>query len=45
MILSYLQDGSGSIDKNELRSLFVDLFPHFNRYVHAQRLLIYADTV
>ncbi|EDV24535.1 FGFR1 oncogene partner [Trichoplax sp. H2] len=30
---SITDDGSGSIDKNELRSLFVDLFPHFNSHM------------
>ena len=29
----WLQDGSGAIDKDELRELFVDMFPTFNKYV------------
>ena len=25
------QDGSGTIDKDELRELFIDMFPHFHK--------------
>ena len=31
--LIFLQDNNGTIDKDELRSLFVDMFPNFHRYV------------
>lgn len=33
-ILYFFQDGNGEIDKDELRDLFIDIFPAFNRYTY-----------
>lgn len=30
----FFQDGNGEIDKDELRDLFIDIFPAFNRYTY-----------
>lgn len=34
MYIIFFQDGNGEIDKDELRDLFIDIFPAFNRYTY-----------
>lgn len=37
----FFQDGNGEIDKDELRDLFIDIFPAFNRYTYRLKVFFF----